>query len=317
VTRFAQHFVDEDLSAYVRNPKSDPSPWAAYSTGLQTQIVPLLLATAGMATDMGAGCFDGIPIAVYEVGLACDVLAGVGLQSVCAEIRRVLGELDIYNDALERGWHAGRQHARELTRERLLADSLAVLADRVIPNHLALADAARQVGDEHLRCLPELNELGGLVNQVGGESELGLRQLFVARLGLDGPLDDLDPWEASPFLTNKLWQIARRVNAYLQGIVALPSLPSSPEVPRWHEAEGKLYFRGECVREVVPQAKNIRCILRCLQDQGWPATVDTPLKGESRKDAIKSYNEFECAVELYRAHAEGVVGWRERPARLA
>jgi hypothetical protein len=233
---------------------------------------------------------------------------------------------------------------RDLAHERQLGDSMVIFADRAIPESSPLshwytlgralgefrqraqretadalaplrsvAEAARGVGQEHLGRVPELNELAGLVNRPEGETEPGLRQAFVARIGLDGPFDDLAPWPASPFLAEKVWRIALQVTAHLQNLPAVQDFPPPPDVPRWHAAEGKLYYRGKLVREVARQAKNVRLILDALQAKGWPEWVDTHLTEDTRKEAVESFNRKCCVIELYRAHTATAIGWRERP----
>ena len=54
--------------------------------------------------------------------------------------------------------------------------------------------------------------------------------------------------------------------------------------PSWQKGLGILRYRGEIVREVKPEATNVRLILDAFEEAGWPDEIFDPLPVTEAKD---------------------------------
>lgn len=69
----------------------------------------------------------------------------------------------------------------------------------------------------------------------------------------------------------------------------LPKMPSPNAArPRWDCLEGKLYWEGAVVREVVARAKNMRAVLDAFQEEGWPSRIDDPMPGGADSQRLRN-----------------------------
>ncbi len=363
-SRFIPTIVNDELAKFVGDPTFDHAQWAAFTLGYHTQMMPLYLAAARTAPYLGPlalAAFDAVPLAVYELTLACNSLLTVVPPSVRIALDRVLSELEVNNDTMACVFHGSGELAADEGRERQLGDCLITLANQAIPTSSPLAgwnrvgrelgkfrwlaqkeeswalaplrpvaEAARTLTDEEREGLPELTEIGNLIDLPESTTEAGLRKLFVERVGLNGTtFDDMDPWLASPFMIFRLEEITQKVSEHLQTLPRQttaqgPSViepPMHPRKPKWHRAAGHVFHKGNLVRTVAGQATNLHVLLDCFEHQGWPASIESPFQFtdstgslhydvDARKDAIRRFNKKSTGLKLFAA-AGTEIGWRE------
>ncbi len=54
--------------------------------------------------------------------------------------------------------------------------------------------------------------------------------------------------------------------------------------PSWHKGLGELRYRGEVIREVKPEAENLRAILEAFETDGWPDEIYDPFPQDGPTD---------------------------------
>jgi hypothetical protein len=120
-----------------------------------------------------------------------------------------------------------------------------------------------------------------------------------------------------PEETEGWYRVEEGLNALKQ--VACPEVPAEPLtavergstdrlVPRWDGTTGELIFRGRLVKKVREQhgGSNVRTVLDCFEEKGWPSTINNPLEelpsGQRLHDTIKSLNKGLSGISF---HSDG------------
>jgi hypothetical protein len=252
-------FRDRTLASVVLDPGKDLRPWAAYTLGHETRMLPYYVSQFPTASFMGRSAFDGIPVAADRVRLAVDVLAGTIPPGVLSTMNRAWRSLvrrvgSFEHDFTERGALPGR----DLTTGDLIA-RLALLADRAIPRPLPasrwfqlgcavgefyqkdqlhdgpegipfrpVAEAARRVTCAEQHDCPELHQVAVLLDRPEAATEEGLRNLCIDRSDPDWPHPDESPWPNSPFFGQQVRRLHLSIDEYLREGSEARQLPSPP-----------------------------------------------------------------------------------------
>ena len=70
--------------------------------------------------------------------------------------------------------------------------------------------------------------------------------------------------------------------------------PRRDLTPSWNKALGELRYRGDVIREVKPEAENLRTILDAFQEDGWPNEIYDPFPADDasgrRRRAVATLN---------------------------
>lgn len=84
-------------------------------------------------------------------------------------------------------------------------------------------------------------------------------------------------------------------------------------LPSWHKQLGELRYRGELIREVKPEAANLRTILDAFQEDGWPNEIYDPLPpteaSARRRRAVATLNKDLRLIRFYSTGNGRRIGW--------
>jgi hypothetical protein len=336
-------YRDKQLEAQTLNPAFDLRAWAAYTLGLHCRKVRSYNAVARSAALFGVECFNAVLIPAYEIVLACDLLAGTAPPSLTPIIAGIATEWQARYTEAEAAFVAGRVvtsdpyvDSNDATRLAVLADQV-TLADAILNAWYCLgrafgqfvneeqfshpgtavefrpvADAARLLPHAERESMPELRDLGSLLDRPDSGTEEELRNLYVSRLASNWPFDDHNPWPDSPHFFQEVDRLSRRMQEHLRERLSAAAQPVTPPRPHWHPAEGLLYFGGRTVKQVRVHATKVRPILDLFQRQHWPEWVETELDGEARKDVVASMNSGLSDIEFYRGGSAKGICWRRK-----
>jgi hypothetical protein len=240
----------------VRSPKNDLRPWAAYSLGHDTRMLPYYTAQFSTATDTGRLAFRDIPAAADRVQVAADVLSETIPLGVLETMRQTWHSLRERACRLEAEFIASWDFPDRDTATTELATRATLLVDQAIPQTLPIArwfelgcavgefyqrdyfrtgslygvpfrpvaEAAHRIDRSERHDCPELQRVAVLLDQPESATEEGLRNLYVDRSAPDWPHPDELPWPISKAFTEKV----RRLHVAIDDLAPPPTCNESP-----------------------------------------------------------------------------------------
>jgi hypothetical protein len=87
-------------------------------------------------------------------------------------------------------------------------------------------------------------------------------------------------------------------------------------VPSWNKQLGELRYRGAVIREVKPEAENVRAILDAFQEDGWQNEIYDPLPpteaSARRRRAVATLNMDLQQIRFYSTGNGRRIAWEPR-----
>jgi hypothetical protein len=267
-------FRDRRLPSVVLNPDKDHRPWAAYTLGHESRMLPYYVSLFPIARNMGRCVFDGVPVAADRVRLAIDILSDVIPPGVLGMMS------DAWRSIVRRVGLLEAEFVASGTvpdRNRALADlvaRLSLLTSRAVSQGLPITrwfEVGCAVGEfyqqdqlhdgtdgvpfrpviEAVRCFavseqhdcPELQQVVALLDHSEAATEEVLRNLYVDRTEPDWPHPEESPWPNSPFFGHKVRRLHLAIDEYLldRPVVQLGRLCPFPDS---EEALGRADITG-------------------------------------------------------------------------
>ena len=85
-------------------------------------------------------------------------------------------------------------------------------------------------------------------------------------------------------------------------------------VPSWHKVLGELRYRGAVIREVKPEAENLRTILNAFETDGWPDEIYDPFPqddaSDRRRRAVATLNAGLHGIRFFSTGNGRKIGWK-------